>query len=174
VWNFATGAVLAGFVIGCMSVLAAPLYALWQNQVQHGVMNVGTALMSCVIGAAEMGHQLNLFFLLLVGLITGGIGAYTGFRRGHTSYTEKQSARIFKKIGNKLVPLLCVFILFWGIIHPSAAAESRAAPFWILGGSLLISLCMLLLIHVMTLIRTYVERYIRKRYANLVNPPGKE
>jgi hypothetical protein len=174
VWNFATGAVLAGLMIGFTSVLAAPFYALWQNQVQHGVMNAGTALMSCVIGAAEMGHQLNLFFLLLVGLITGGIGAYTGFRRGHTSYTEQQSASIFKKIGNKLVPLLCVFMLFWGIIHPPTAAESNTSPYWIIGGSLLISLCMVLLIHVMTLIRTYAERYIRKRYADLVNPPGKE
>jgi hypothetical protein len=174
VWNFATGAVLAGFVIGFTSVLAAPFYAPWQNQVQHGAMNAGTALMSCVIGAAEIGHQLNLFFLLLVGLITGGIGAYTGFRRGHTSYTEQQSAGIFKKLGNKLVPLLCVFILFWGVVHPPMAAESNASPYWIIGGSLLISLCMVLLIHVMTLIRTYAERYIRRRYTNLVNPPGKE
>jgi TRAP-type C4-dicarboxylate transport system permease small subunit len=65
-------------------------------------------------------------------------------------------------------------MLFWGIIHPPTAAESNTSPYWIIGGSLLISLCMVLLIHVMTLIRTYAERYIRKRYADLVNPPGKE
>jgi hypothetical protein len=171
-WNFAAGAVLAGFVIGLVSALAAPFYVPWQDQVQHGAMNIGIALMSCMIGAAEMVRQLNLSFLLLVGLITGGVGAYTGFRRGHTSYTEQQSAGIFKKIGRKLVPLLCVFMLFWGIIHPPAA--SSASPLWIIGGSLLVSLCMLLLIHVMALIRVYAERYIRRRYAHLVNPPGKE
>jgi hypothetical protein len=174
VWNFATGAVLAGVVIACMSILAAPLYGLWQDQMQHGAMNVGTALMSCLIGAAEMLRQLNLAFLLLIGLITGGIGAYTGFRRGHTSYTEQQSAGIFKKIGRKLVPLVFVFMLFWGIIHPPVAADSSASPYWIVGGSLLVALCVLLLIHAMTHIRARAERFVRRWYADLVNPPGKE
>ena len=173
-WNFAAGAILAGFVIVATSVLTVPLYASWQDQVQHGSMTFWIALASCIIGAAEMLRQLHLYFLLFIGLITGGIGAYTGFRRGHTNYTEEQSSRIFKKIGRNLVALLCVFLLFWGITHPPIAANSSVSPYWILGGSLLVGLCTLLLLQAITRLRTYAERYIRKRYADLVNPSGKE
>src|SRR5581483_7241929 len=81
-WNFATGSALGALTIFLMSAFAFPFYAPWQDQLQHGLMTFGTTLETGIIGAADLLRQLQVYFVLLVGLLTGGIGAYAGIGKG--------------------------------------------------------------------------------------------
>lgn len=174
-WNFAAGSILAAFTILLMSVFALPFYPSWQDQLQHGFMNFGTALATCIIGTADLLRQLHLYYVLIIGLLTGGIGAYTGFGKGHTNYTEKQSARIFRRVARSMLLPLFIGLLIWEQNHlPATISNSTASFFWLAGGSLLASLFTLLIAHTITLLRIRVERYLRLRYTDLLHPPGKE
>lgn len=174
VWNFAAGSALAILVLLFMFTFAIPFHAVWQDQLQHGGMTFGMALETCIMGAADILGQLHVYFVLIVGLTTGSIGVYAGFRKGYTHYTEKQSAKIFKKVALCLALPVFVVLLIWGANHPPAASSGIPTPLWLMGGCFLVSLFMLLIIYAITLMRSRTEQYLRIRYVDLLNPPGKE
>jgi hypothetical protein len=174
VWNFVSGSALAIFVLLFLWSFAIPLHVFWQGQIQHGGMTIGTTLEIGLMGAIDFLGQLHVGFVLIVGLITGSIGAYTGLRKGHANYREKQSARIFKRASLYLILPFFIVLLIWGANHEPAVSSNIPIIPWLMGGSLLVSLFTVLIIYAITVIRSRVEQYLRLYYADLLNPPGKE
>jgi hypothetical protein len=173
-WNFVAGSALATSVLLFLLSFAIPLHAFWQTQLQHGGLTSGMILGTSMMGTIDLLDQLHVCFVLIVGLITGSIGARAGFKQGHASYTEKQSARIFKKVALRLILPIFIVLLIWGSNNEPATSSGIPIPPWLIGGSLSITLFTMLIIYAITLIRSRVEQYLRLYRADLLNPPGKE
>ncbi len=173
-WNFVAGSALATFILLLLLSFATPLHAFWQAELQHGVLTSGMVLGASMMGIIDLLGQLHVYFVLIAGLITGSIGARAGFNQGHASYTEKQSARIFKKVVLRLILPIFIVLLIWGSSHEPAANSGIPTPPWLIGGCLAITFFIALIIYALTLIRSRIEQYLRLYHADLLNPPGKE
>lgn len=173
-WNFVAGSALATFVLLLLLSFAIPLHVFWQAQFQPRGLTSSMVLEASMMGTIDLLGQLHVYFVLIVGLITGSIGARAGFKQGHANYTEKQNARIFKKVVLRLILPIFIILLIWGSNHEPAASSGIPTPPWLIGGSLLITLFTALIIYAITLIRSRIEQYLRLYHANLLNPPGKE
>jgi len=173
-WNFAAGALLA-FLVYLLIPAIVPVSYLYQTTSD---VSFSTFMQNVIAGTVAL---LSPQFPLIVGAITGLVGFGVGIGKGHTDYSEKHSAAHFRKWTFWLTCAFVVGLLIWdhaglaigqalqyGSNYPFGSVYVLSA-FLLSGGSLMLGI----LTCIIATIRYRVEKYLRKRYKELLNPSGR-
>jgi hypothetical protein len=186
-WNFAAGGLLALLLSVLIPVLVPASY-LYQTTYD---VSFGTLMQNLIIGTVVLlQHPLGDIptfwnsFPVLVGGITGLVGFGVGNFKGHTDYSEQRSASAFRKWTFWFSVAFTIVLL---IVDQGGSAigqalqygQSYGGGYYVLnafllgGGSIMIGILTFIIACIVASIRYRVERYLRKRYKDLLNPPGR-
>ncbi len=186
-WNFATGALLA-FLLYLLIPAIVPASYLYQTTSDISfstfMQNViaGTVVLLSPLGDL---YTLGNKFPLIVGAITGLVGFGVGIGKGHTDYSETHSVAHFRTWTFWLTCAFVVGLLIWDQggqaisqalqygSNYSNGSEYVLRAFLLGGGSIMLGILTFIIACIVTAIRYRVEKYLRKRYKELLNPPGR-
>jgi hypothetical protein len=171
-WNFAAGAVLSSIMLLLFPFLMLPFHMGWHKGL-NSPARFDLALQATITGAVDLLAHLNVMFILMVGLLAGAIGLFTGLGKGHADYTIEKSAQTFRKAALRSSFFLLVFLAIWKNSFLMRADLSEAYQFWYFCGVLLVAILAFITLNIVNMLRTALEKHLRQRYAALLNPPGK-
>lgn len=186
IWNFAAGALLAFL----LTVLIQDIPASWLYASTNDVSfsSIMQNLVAGTIGQLQQPlREIPTFwnsFPVIVGGITGLVGFGVGNFKGHTDYSEKRGASAFRKWAFWLSVAFTIVLL---ILDQGGYAIGQAFQygqgykggsyvlnaFLLGGGSIIIGILTFIIACVIASIRYRVEKYLRARYKELLNPPGR-
>lgn len=186
-WNFGAGALLAFLLSLLLKVI--PTSYLYETTYE---VSFGTIMQSLTIGTLEIMQQplgdlppawWNTF-PLIVGAITGLVGFGVGNFKGHTDYTEKRSASSFRiwTFWFALAFTIALLIVDQGgtaIAQAFQYGQGYNGNYAILyglqlgGGSIILGILTFIIGCIVASARYRIEKYLRTRYKELLNPPGR-
>ena len=181
VWNAVAGFLLALIFSWLLLKIVSPAYSQWLRAWAGKPLNLTGVLLACLGGfLGELQHVPHLSVTLITGVISGILGFFTGFGKGHTSYTASNSAQTFRKAALWASILLFFVLLFLldgyktiGFALQKGGDNMAVAALFVGGGSLLTSLLVWLILHIISMIRIWGEKALRTRYATLLTPKGR-
>src|SRR6266487_850607 len=119
----------------------------------------------------------TLKFVLITGALAGLSGSLVGWKKGHATYSMVRNRHDFVLAGRLLALLFFFGLCYWTwnvsfANSPVLLVDAGWQRFAQVGGSLLISLLLLVSISILGLIRSFVEWSLRRRYRGLLTPKG--
>lgn len=172
-WNFAAGAFLASCALLLVPLLLAPTYANWQELLRFP-FTFGTVFAVSASGSVDLLYTLNFLFIVAIASITGVTGLLAGNGKGHTNYTAKNSLKTFSRTALWSAITGFFILLAWFHSSSTVSISSPIYALWHSGGSLFIGLLIFILVFLVAMIRSQLEKSLRIRHTDLLNPPGKE
>ena len=186
-WNFAAGALLA-FLLYLLLPAIVPASYLYSSPYD---VSFGTFMQKVIVGTVALLSPLgDLYtlgnkFPLIVGAITGLVGFGVGNGKGHTDFTEKRSTANFRTWTFWLSCAFVIGLLIWdqgGLVigqafqygsNYSYGSGYVLRAFLLGGGSIMLGILTFIIACIVATARYRVEKYLRKRYEELLNPPGR-
>src|SRR5438477_5389122 len=108
------------------------------------------------------------------------VGFGVGYGKGHVDYSEKLSASKFRKWTFWFCVVLVIVLLVlnqgWSAIgqalqYPGTSAVLDA--WYLAGGGIMIGILAFIIACIIATVRYRSEKYLRNRYKDLLNPPGR-
>jgi hypothetical protein len=181
-WNFAAGWVLA-FLLYLLIPALVPTAYLSQASYDG---SFGAFMRYLLVGIAALlrplgpGYVLADKFPLIVGAITGLVGFSVGYGKGHTNYTEKQGASTFRVWTFWLSLAFAIVLLVLdqggyalGQLLQGAGAYAFPKAILLAGGAIMIGILTFIIAAIVAAVRYWLEKHLRDRYKELLNPPGR-
>jgi hypothetical protein len=177
-WHFVSAALLAALALLLTQKLIPSTYL---DLPDPGATITVSAIFQQIGGGLLFVMQFlqNTFILITAG-IAGFAGFWAGMNKGHTDYTAQQGARVVRRWGCWLALIFAFILLFWDQAVTTLSQGDYYSQniqilniVFFLGASLSIWLMVFLIVLVLAAIRPVLERFLRARYASLLNPPGR-
>lgn len=122
-------------------------------------------------------------FVLVIGAIAGFAGFWTGIGKGHKDYVEKRGASVFRKWGFWCATGFAIALFFldrgYEVIGQMASYSSAygqiltLAVIFYVAASVIAWLLIIVVACIIAAVRVRLEKYLRRRYAALLNPVGR-
>ncbi len=181
-WNFIVGTLLA-FLLYLIIPAVVPISYLYNPTYSLSFSSCLQYTLAGAIGllqGPEIAAYPAIKFPLIVGAIMGLIGFGVGNGKGHTNYTEKRSAATFRTWGFWFAVAYVVALL---VVDQEGISIIQAFQYGSMvniltaflngGGSIVIGLLTIFIAFMVASTRYRAEKYLRKRYKGLLNPPGR-
>jgi hypothetical protein len=148
----------------------------------HSDLSVGTVLQTLLLGGTQyLMTFLDTRLLLGIGILTGIVGYFVGYGKGHTDYTEDNGVSGFRRGGFWLALLAAIALIIWDqgytvvneafMQNPAYyGSDSMYVALMFVGASLVLWVVIWIVTWSVASIRRRLERYARQSYRQLLQP----
>ncbi|WP_149400729.1 hypothetical protein [Dictyobacter arantiisoli] len=176
-WNALIALLLSFTVFKILPLLVpAPWYSTWTTPSDF----IFPLLQMSVVEAVAPLQSLDLLAVLIFSAVIAFAGLRCGYAKGHRDESPRSNARSYRRWTGWLFFFLIVGVI-WRLQYPILSIYLQdnnnqtllnCAPY-LIGDGILWLLCFVIM-QVIVLIRSQLEKYLRTRYAMLLDLPGRE